>query len=122
MEKAIESKEAASWRRDRELAQEMVGSKVQLDNHERLINILGTELVNQREAREESDRQLAEMKTMLESLLNQVKGKRKQLDQTPARTMAAGGGNGGNRPPPPQQEAPGAPGGGDSEDDDNDEE
>ena len=73
-EKAIESEGAASWRRDRELAQEIVGSKGQLDTHERLINVLGTELVNQREAREESDRQLAEMKTMLESLLNQVKG------------------------------------------------
>ena len=54
-EEAIESEGAASWRRDRELTQEIVGSKGQLDNHKRLINVLGTELVNQREAREESD-------------------------------------------------------------------
>ena len=122
MEEAIESEGAASWRRDRELAQEIVGSKGQLDNHERLINVLGTELVNQREAREESDRQLAEMKTMLESLLNQVKGQGNQSDPTPEGSITAGGGNGGNRPPPPQQAAPGATGGGDSDDDADDEE
>ena len=87
-----------------------------MDNHERLIDVLGRELVNQREAREESDRQLAEMKTMLESLLSQVKGKGKQSDPTPERSMAAGGGDGGNQPPPPRQGAPGAPGGGDSDD------
>ena len=122
-EEAIESEGAASWRQDRELAQEIVGSKGQLDNNERLINVLGTELVNQREAREDSDRQLAEMKTMLKSLLNQVKGKGKQSDPTPERSMAAAaGGNGGNRPPPPQQAAPGAPGGGDSDDDDENDE
>ena len=55
-EEAIGSEEGVSWGRDRELAQEIVGSKGQLDNHERLINVLGTELVNQREAQEESDR------------------------------------------------------------------
>ena len=77
-EEAIEGERAASWRRDRELAPEIVGSKGQLDNHDRLINVLWTELVNQRESREESDRQLVEMKTMLESLLNHVKGKGKQ--------------------------------------------
>ena len=119
---AIESEEGASWRCDRELAQEIVGSKGQLDNHKRLINVLGTELVNQRVAWEESDRQLAEMKTMLESLLNQVKGKGKESDPTPEKSMAAGGGNGGNRPPPLQQAAPGAPGGGDSDDVGDDEE
>ena len=76
------------------------------------------ELLNQREAREESDRQLTEMKGMLESLLRQAKGKGKQSDPTPERSIAAGGGDGGgNRPPPPQQGARGAPGGGDSEDD-----
>ena len=121
-EEAIESEEAASWKRDRELAQEIVVSKGQLDNHERLINVLGTELVNQREAQEESDRQLAEMKIMLESLLNQVKGKGKESDPTPEGGMAAEGRNGGNRPPPPQPAAPGAPGGGDSDDDDENEE
>ena len=62
------------------------------------------------------------MKIMLKLLLNQVKGKGKQSDPTPERSMAAGGGNGGNRPPPPQQVAPGAPGGGDSDDDDDDDE
>ena len=122
MEEAIESEGAASWRGDRELAQEIVGSKGQLDNHKRLINVLGTELVNQREAQEESDRQLAEMKTMLESLLNQVKGQGKQSDPSPERSIAAGGGHGGNRPPPLQQAAPGATGGGDSDDDDDEEE
>ena len=89
-----------------------------MNHHEQLINVLGTELVNQREAREESDRQLTEMKGMLKSLLSQVKGKGKQSDPTPERIIAAGGGDGGvNRPPPPQQGAPGAPGGGDSDDD-----
>ena len=79
--------------------------------------MLGTELVNQREAREESDRQLTEMKGILESLLRQVKGKGKQSDPTPERSIAAGGeGGGGNRPPPPQQGAPEAPGGEDSDD------
>ena len=82
-EVACESEGAASWRRDRELAQGIVESKGPLDNHERLINVLGTEPVKQREAREENDRQLAEMKTMLESLLSQVKGKGKQSDPTP---------------------------------------
>ena len=53
-EEAIESEGAASWRCDRELAQKIVGSKGQLDNHEGLINVLGTELVNQRGAREKS--------------------------------------------------------------------
>ena len=77
--------------------------------------MLGTELVNQREAREESDRQLTEMKEMLKSLLSQVKGKGKQSDPTPERSMAAGGDGGGNRAPPSQQGAPGAPGGGDSD-------
>ena len=99
-----------------------MGSKGQLDNHERLINVLGTEQVKQREAREQTDRQLAEMKTMLKSLLNQVKANGKKSDPTPERRMVAGGGNGGNRPPPPQQEAPGAPGGGDSDDNDDEEE
>ena len=95
-----------------------MGSKNQLDHHEQLINVLGTEMVNQREAREESDRQLIEMKGMLETLLRQVKGKGKQSDPTLERSIAAGGGDGGgNRPPPPQQGAPGAPGGGDSDDD-----
>ena len=94
-----------------------MGSKNQLDHHEQLINVLGTELVNQKEAREESDRQLTEIKGMLESLLRQSKGKGKQSDPTPERTMAAGGDGGGNRPPPSQQGAPGAPGGGDSDDD-----
>ena len=80
--------------------------------------MLGTELVNLREAREESDRQLTEMKGMLKTLLSQVKGKGKQSDPTPERSIAAGGGDdGGNRPPPPQQGAPGAPGGGDSDND-----
>ena len=117
-EEAIETKGAASWNRDKELAQEIVGSKNQLDHHEQLINVLGTELVNQREAREESDRQLTEMKGMLKSLLSQVKGKGKQSDPTPERSIAAGGGDGGgNGPPPPQQGVPGAPGGGDSDDD-----
>ena len=89
-----------------------------MDQHEQLINALGTELVNQREAGEESDRQFTEMKGILESLLRQVKGKGKQSPLTPERSIAAGGGDGGgNRPPPPQQGAPGAPGGGDSEDD-----
>ena len=88
-----------------------------MDRHEQLINLLGTELVNQREAREESDRQLTEMKGMLETLLRQVKGKGKQSDPTPERSIAAGGGDaGGNGPPRPQQGAPGAPGGGDSDD------
>ena len=63
------------------------------------------------------------MKGMLELLLRREKGKGKQSDPTPERSMAAGReGGGGNRPPPPQQAAPGAPGGGDSDDDDNDEE
>ena len=92
-----------------------MGSKNQLDHHEQLINVLGTELVNQREAREESGRQLIDMKGMLESLLSQVKGKGKQSDPTPESSIAAGGGDGGgNRPPPPPQGALGAPGGGDS--------
>ena len=109
---------ATSWNRDKQLAQEIVGSKNQLDHHEQLINVLGTDLVNQREAREESDRLLTEMKGMLESLLRQVKGKGKQSDRTPERSMAAGGGDGwGNRPPPPQPGTPGAPGGGDSDHD-----
>ena len=96
----------------------MVGSKNHLDYHEQLINVLGTELVNQREARVESDRQLTEMKGMRESLLMQVKGKGKQSDPTPERSIAGGGGGGGgNRPPPTQQGAPGAPGRGDSDDD-----
>ena len=95
IEEAIETEGAASWNRDIELAQEIVGSKNQLDYHEQLINVLGTELVNQREAREESDRQLTEMKGMLESLLRQVKGKGKQSDPTPERSIAAGGGDGG---------------------------
>ena len=68
-----------------------MGSKNQLDHHERLINVLGTELVNQREAREESDWQLTEMKGMLELLLRREKGKGKQSDPTPERSMAAGG-------------------------------
>ena len=123
-EEAIETEGAASWNRDKELAQEIVGSKNQLDHHERLINVLGTELVNQRDAREESDLQLTERKGMLELLLRRRdKGKGKQSDPTPERSMAAGGeGGGGNRPPPPQQAAPGAPGGGDSDNDDDDEE
>ena len=116
-EEAIETEWAPSWNQDKELAQEIVGSKNQLDHHEQLINVLGTELVNQREAREESNRQLTEMKGMLESLLSQVKGKGQQSDPTPERSIAAGGGDGGgNRPPPPQQGAPGASGGGDSND------
>ena len=95
-----------------------MGSKNQLDHHEQLINLLGTELVKQREAREESDRQLTEMTGMLELLLSQVKGKEKQSDPTPGRSIAAGGRDGGgNRPPPPQLGAPGASGGGDSDDD-----
>ena len=99
------------------MVQEIVGSKNLLDHHAQLIHVLGTELVNQREAREESDRQLMEMKGMLESLLRQAKGKGKQSDPTPERSTAVGGGDcGGNRPPPPQQGAPGAPGGGDSDD------
>ena len=94
-----------------------MGSKNQLDHHKQLINELGTELVNQREAREERERQLAVMKGMLESLLSHVKGKEKQSNPTRKRSIAAGGGDGGgNRPPPPQQGAP-APGGGDSDDD-----
>ena len=89
-----------------------------MDHHEQLINVLGTELVNQREAREEGDWQHTEMKEMLESLLREVKGKGKQSDPKPERSIAAvGGDGGGNRPPPTQQGAPGAPGGGDSEDD-----
>ena len=121
-EEDIETEGADSWNRDKDLAQEIVGSKHQLDHHERLINVLGTELVNQREAREESDRQLTEMKGMLEVLLRRDKGKGKQSDPTPERSMARGGeGGGGNRPPPPQQAAPGAPSGGDSGDDDDDE-
>ena len=39
-EEAIETEGAASWNRDKELAQEIVGSKHQLDHHERLINVL----------------------------------------------------------------------------------
>ena len=115
---AIETEGAPSWNRDKELAQEIVGSKNQLDQHEQLINVLGTELVNQREARQESDWQLMEMKGMLESLLRQVKGKGKQSDPPPERSIATaeGGGQGGDRPPPAQQGAPEAPGGGDSDD------
>ena len=121
-EEAIESEGAVSWSREREWAQEIVRSKGQLDTHERLINVLGTELVNQRVAREESHRQLAEMKTMLESLLNQVKGKGKQTEPTLERSIAEGGrGNGGNRPPPPQQAALGPPGGGESDNENDDE-
>ena len=66
-----------------------------MDHHEQLINVLGTELVNQRETREESDRQVMEMKVMLKSLLSQVKGKGKQSDPTPERSIAAGGADGG---------------------------
>ena len=111
-EEAIEREGATSWYRDKELTQEIVGSKNQFDHHEQLINMLGTEQVNQREAREESDWQLTEMKEMLESLLRQAKWKGKQSDPTPKRSIAAGGGSaGGNRPPPPQQGAPRAPGG-----------
>ena len=58
------------------------------------------------------------MKGMLETLFNQVKGKGKQSDPTPERSIAAGGGDGGgDKPPPPRQGAPVAPGGGDSDDD-----
>ena len=94
-EESIETEGAASWKRDKELAQEIVGSKNQLDHHEQLINVLGTELVNQREAREESYRQLPEMKGMLETLLRQEKGKGKQSDPTLERSITAGGGDGG---------------------------
>ena len=59
---------------------------------------------------------------MPESLLSQVKGKGKQSDRTPERSMSTGGGNVGNRPPPPQQAAPGAPVGGDSDDNGDDKE
>ena len=76
-EEAIETEGAACWNRDKEMAQEIVGSKNQLDHHEQLINVLGTELVNQREARGERDWQHTEMEGMLESLLRQVKGKGK---------------------------------------------
>ena len=61
---------------------------------------MGMEMVDQREAREECDRRTVVIKEMLESLLSQVKGKGKQSDPTPERSVAAEGRcSGGNRPP-----------------------
>jgi len=66
------------------------------------------ELQQYQEGQDASDGEISELKTMVETLMEQVKGMGKGLDLTPE----ASGAGGGNSPPPPRREAPGAPGGG----------
>jgi len=82
--------------------------KREMENHEMSINFVRDELQRQQESREAQDGEIAVLKTLVEQLLGQVKGKGKVSDPTPE----ASGAGGGRPPPPPRQEATGAPGGG----------
>jgi len=88
----------------------------ELDNHESQLGEIADYLKEERRIGKARDRELRELKDMMQSLLGQVKGKGKQSDPTPEGPSAAGGG-GGNRNPPPTAAAPGAP---DDDDDDDD--
>jgi len=81
--------------------------KRKLANHEISINLVRNELRHQQKSREAQDGEIAVLKTLVEQLLGQVKGKGKVSDPTPE-ALGAGGG----RLPPPRHGATGAPGGG----------
>jgi len=111
LHEAVQETGEQSMHRDLLLDQEIVRineqHKRELENHEISINLVRNELRHHQKSREAQDGEIAVLKTLVEQLLGQVKGKGKVSDPTPE---AAGAG--GRRPPPPRQGATGAPGGG----------
>ena len=80
---------------------------------------MATQLLDELDAHLKGEQELSEMKEMIRQLLAQSKGKGKQSDSTPERSVvvAERGDGSGNQPLPPQQGVRWDPGGGGSDDD-----
>jgi len=67
------------------LDQEIVGINKQhqpvLDSHEIIINLMRQELQQYQQAQNERDRDISKLKTMVETLMAQVKGREKRQNQ-----------------------------------------
>jgi len=99
---------------DQEIARINEQHKRELENHEVSINRRRRELQQEQESRQAQDSEISVVKTLVEQLMGQVKGKGKVSDLTPE----ASGAGGRNPPPAPRKRAVGAPGGGAGEDSD----
>jgi len=98
---------------DQEIARINKQNKRELENHEMSINLMKDELRQNQGLRHAEDGEIAGLKTLVEQLMEQVKGKGKMSDPTPE--VSAAGGR--NLPPPPPAGGAGAPGGGGDPDD-----
>jgi len=92
---------------DQEIVRINEQHKRELANHEICINLVPDELRHHQESQEAQDGEIAVLKTLVEQLMGQVKGKGKVSDPTPEASGAGGG-----RTPAPRHVATGAAGGG----------
>jgi len=118
LHQTIQAEGAAATGRDEQLGQELLDTKAQhqreLQNHERILNTIKTELEANKEAREKQESHISELTEVVTSWMGQVKGK--CANPTPERSAGATGGGGGGRPRPTMHEAVGGtPAPGDSE-------
>jgi len=111
LEETVQGTGEQSMHRDLLVDQEIVRineqHKRELENHEISINLVRDELRPHQESQEAQDGEIAVLKTLVEQLMGQVKGKGKVSDPTPEASGAGGG-----RTPAPQHGATGAAGGG----------
>ena len=98
---------------DQEIARINKQNKRELENHEMSINLMKEELRQNQGSQQAEDGEIAGLKTLVEQLMGQVKGKGKRSDPTPEVSVAGGR----NLPPPPPGGGAGAPGGGGDPDD-----
>jgi len=118
LHETVQGTEAQSIHRDQVLDQEIVRlneqHKSELENDEISLNLIKQEMLEHQLAEQVQDGEISELKTMVQTLRGQVKGKGKVSDPTPE---ASGGGGG--RSPPPRRGAGEAPdGGGEGDPDD----
>jgi len=125
LHQTIQAEGAAAMGKDEQLGQELLDTKAQLQleqkNHERILNAMMAELEAIKETRERQESHIAELTTVVTSLVSQVKGKRS--NPSPEQSAGATGGEGGGRPPATMDGAAGGtPDPGDSEGGGSDEE
>jgi len=122
LHEAVQGTGEQSMHRDQLLDPEIVRineqHKPELANHEISINLVREGLRHLQESREAKNGEITVLKTLVEQLMGQVKGKGKVSHPTPE----VSGAGGGRPPPPPRHRAAGAPGGCGEGDPDDDEE
>jgi len=111
LHETLQGTEAQSIHRDLLLDQEIVRLNKQhkrgLENHDISHNLMKQEMLEHQLAEQAGDREISELKAMVQTLMGQVKGKGKVSDPTPEASGAGGG-----KSPPPRHGAAAAPGGG----------